>query len=544
MTHVRLTKAYSGLLSELGRADRYTTRSVAEHYLDTNREADPNAVTVVLRVDVDNALHLAPALAKAMAANGLRGSFYFLTDPERHYRIFDSGIPSEVATQGFEVGLHYDHLFAELDGGPPALDALAKDVKRLSDETGTPIRGAVFHGHAAMDALGRSNRELLLNVQPEDIGLDYHDGLFGGYNAPEAPGWKPPCDRALGDYFGYPGSWGFNYDPGYAVRELRRAKPGDVVHLGLHAMNAFRFWEHPDATYGETLPPREPLAAFLRKAASIRIRHRLLRGHSFTYAVQLAAFSATCFFLAKILGAFWPRSGQREYFDSYDSERERIFGLGIGFWRSQLEEYGMTAPGGRVLEVGSGNGQWLIASARDAASCTGIEPGKDIRAFCLDKLKEYPYEAEKITILDGRAEFLPFPDDSFDRVICSGVFMFTDQPRAFAEMARVLAPGGRVYIMANGLGYFLQWCLDGLRKKDTVKMQYGLGGLIATTLKWRGGSSLDRPKAVGPSEMLSLCEANGLVLQDVRLYMHQDIYPKEILGIPTNYVFLAEKPQN
>lgn len=537
----KLTKAYDALFAQLSDDSRYATRSVAGFYVDDAGRPDPDKVTVVIRVDVDSGLHLVPDLARHMRARGLAGSFYFLTDPQRHYRLWDSGIPARTAALGFEVGLHTDHQFAELCGGPPALEALREDARRLEAEAGTRVRGAVFHGHKAMDALGRSNRETLLNVDPADAGLDYHDGLSGGYADPAAPGWAPPCDRAIGDFYGFPASWGFNYAPRLPRKELARAKPGEVVHLGLHAMNAFRYWLDWDPEYGEPRPQRESRLSFARKAASIRLRHGLLRGHSLSWAVLYALFAATSVVLAKGLGLFWPRGKGRKLFDTYDSERERIFGLGMDHWRAQLEDYGMAAPGGRVLDVGSGNGQWLVAAARDAAECVGIEPGREIREYCLEKLKEFPEQAAKITVLDGRAEFLPFPDAHFDRVICSGVFMFTDQPRALAEMARVLRPGGRLFLMVNGLGYFIMWCLDGLRLKDTRRMRYGLGGLAATLLKWRRGANLDRPKAVGVRELERMCAQNGLALTDVRLYMHQDIYPREHLGWPTNYVFLAER---
>jgi len=52
-----------------------------------------------------------------------------------------------------------------------------------------------------------------------------------------------------------------------------------------------------------------------------------------------------------------------------------------------------------------------------------------------------------ITWDQGMAEQLPYPSGSFDRVLCQfGLMFFDDRERALAEMARVLAPGGRVAI--------------------------------------------------------------------------------------------------
>ncbi|MEJ2885088.1 class I SAM-dependent methyltransferase [Actinomycetospora aeridis] len=44
------------------------------------------------------------------------------------------------------------------------------------------------------------------------------------------------------------------------------------------------------------------------------------------------------------------------------------------------------------------------------------------------------------------AAHLPFPDASFDRVVCGfGVMFLPDRPAAYAEVARVLVPGGRFH---------------------------------------------------------------------------------------------------
>jgi SAM-dependent methyltransferase len=58
-----------------------------------------------------------------------------------------------------------------------------------------------------------------------------------------------------------------------------------------------------------------------------------------------------------------------------------------------------------------------------------------------------------IPFMPGNAERLPLPDESVDLVWCRDVLsLVSDLPRAFAEMRRVLRPGGRamVYMMLAG----------------------------------------------------------------------------------------------
>ena len=68
----------------------------------------------------------------------------------------------------------------------------------------------------------------------------------------------------------------------------------------------------------------------------------------------------------------------------------------------------------------------------------------------------------KIEILNGIAENLPVEDVSVDLVLCSGVFMFTQQELALKEIARVLKPDGKVCFTVNGLGYFIMYILNNI----------------------------------------------------------------------------------
>jgi ubiquinone/menaquinone biosynthesis C-methylase UbiE len=52
-----------------------------------------------------------------------------------------------------------------------------------------------------------------------------------------------------------------------------------------------------------------------------------------------------------------------------------------------------------------------------------------------------------VTIVEGSAEELPFEDASFDVVISNGVIdLIPDKDAVFAEITRVLRPGGRIQL--------------------------------------------------------------------------------------------------
>jgi ubiquinone/menaquinone biosynthesis C-methylase UbiE len=55
--------------------------------------------------------------------------------------------------------------------------------------------------------------------------------------------------------------------------------------------------------------------------------------------------------------------------------------------------------------------------------------------------------AENVEFVEAQAEALPFPDASFDVVVSNGVIdLIPDKDAVFAELFRVLVPGGRMQI--------------------------------------------------------------------------------------------------
>ena len=101
--------------------------------------------------------------------------------------------------------------------------------------------------------------------------------------------------------------------------------------------------------------------------------------------------------------------------------------------------------GSTLLDVGSGTGAFLI----DVARTHRVHAvGADSSEVMVRTASERAAAAEvDVRFVVGDAQRLDFPDDSFDRVNCSLLLMhLADPARAVSEMARVLAPGGRVAI--------------------------------------------------------------------------------------------------
>jgi arsenite methyltransferase len=79
----------------------------------------------------------------------------------------------------------------------------------------------------------------------------------------------------------------------------------------------------------------------------------------------------------------------------------------------------------------------------------GFVTGIDMTPGMLDRARRAAREmnAANVTFVEGEAERLPFDDASFDVVISNGVIdLIPDKDAAFAELHRVLVPGGRIQL--------------------------------------------------------------------------------------------------
>ena len=98
--------------------------------------------------------------------------------------------------------------------------------------------------------------------------------------------------------------------------------------------------------------------------------------------------------------------------------------------------------GWRVLDVATGSGNAAIAAARHGCTAVGI----DYVPALLERGRERAAaEGLSVELLEGDAEALPFPDNSFDAVTSVFGSMFApDHAQAAAELLRVCRPGGTI----------------------------------------------------------------------------------------------------
>jgi SAM-dependent methyltransferase len=104
--------------------------------------------------------------------------------------------------------------------------------------------------------------------------------------------------------------------------------------------------------------------------------------------------------------------------------------------------------GDTVLDIGCGAGMDLLLAARRA--------GPDGRAIGVDMIDAMVARARKsavesgllqVEVRKGDATYLPVADNSIDVIISNGVLnLVPEKERGFAEIVRVLKPGGRLHL--------------------------------------------------------------------------------------------------
>ena len=109
-----------------------------------------------------------------------------------------------------------------------------------------------------------------------------------------------------------------------------------------------------------------------------------------------------------------------------------------------LERAGVPVSG-RVLDAGCGGGGMPLSLAEDADMVVGIDPAERFQDAGVRLGRERSLTNLHFALADGMA--LPFPGQSFDLVLSHAVIEHVaDAPLYLRECARVLAPGGHVYL--------------------------------------------------------------------------------------------------
>ena len=110
--------------------------------------------------------------------------------------------------------------------------------------------------------------------------------------------------------------------------------------------------------------------------------------------------------------------------------------------RERLEAFQPISTDARVIEVGSG--------AHGLIFYFGAKNGIGVDPLAVSYGNLFPRWQSTASTVAAVGESLPFPDKSFDVVICDNVVDHAESPaKIVAELTRILAPGGLLYFTVN-----------------------------------------------------------------------------------------------
>jgi ubiquinone/menaquinone biosynthesis C-methylase UbiE len=121
-------------------------------------------------------------------------------------------------------------------------------------------------------------------------------------------------------------------------------------------------------------------------------------------------------------------------------------------------------PGERVLDLGCGAGwatRLLARLVADGPEGFGQVVGLDVSDEMIRRARAASKDFDNILYVIGSAQRIPWEENFFDKVLSvESFYYYPDQDRALAELFRVMAPHGRLFILINlykDNAYSLQW---------------------------------------------------------------------------------------
>lgn len=125
----------------------------------------------------------------------------------------------------------------------------------------------------------------------------------------------------------------------------------------------------------------------------------------------------------------WEKLGITEHLGGIKATERLLAGCGI-------------SAGSHVLDIGCGTGYTACLIAKHYGAQV-VAADSSVRVLERTRERVTAQSAgEQVILVQANIHALNFPDETFDVVIAESVLVFCDQPRAAAEVKRVLKPGG------------------------------------------------------------------------------------------------------
>lgn len=219
--------------------------------------------------------------------------------------------------------------------------------------------------------------------------------------------------------------------------------------------------------------------------------------------------------------------GSREFFEAIDALKVGdIEAFNLDWWG--FDRFA----GKRLVDIGCGHGWYSVRYRAGGADVTSVDLTSTATRLVRDHARLHQLTSKPVV---ANVEELPFPDDTFDVLVASGVLHHTpDTPRALSECHRILAPGGRAKITLYCRGLLHSPLLFPLVRLAANRLGASHPAMreIKTVEDFvRQYDGVDNPVGIADTRLgwIRACERAGFRCQDTRL----GYFPRRFMPAPT-----------
>jgi SAM-dependent methyltransferase len=199
--------------------------------------------------------------------------------------------------------------------------------------------------------------------------------------------------------------------------------------------------------------------------------------------------------------SFW--DGEAEVYDAAHGEADAVPNALWIRMATVLRLLAQVAAQGSVLDCGMGPGRLLLELERRGWTVAGIDLSGEMVTRARVRL---PESAERL--IQGTLESLPFPSESFDAAVATGVLEYVeDVAQASSEVARVLRSGGVFVVGAPNT--------RALRTFWRHRVVYVVARTLKSRLRFGRPVPLHRPGFLSLARLKALLAAAGLDVESV-----------------------------
>jgi ubiquinone/menaquinone biosynthesis C-methylase UbiE len=178
----------------------------------------------------------------------------------------------------------------------------------------------------------------------------------------------------------------------------------------------------------------------------------------------------------------------------------------------------------KVLDAGCGEGFYTMVFNR-LYGCEISSVDSDVKI--LEMAKKWLTNGRNLNVQQGDLCSLSYPDNFFDKVVCSEVLEhIVDDRKAVSELYRVTKNGGILAFTVPDKNYPLLW--DPLNK---IRESLGLGHFNDKSDIWGGIWAYDHKRLYSVSEVVKLLEDAGFLIEKTEVLTHY--------GFPFNCLVLV-----